>query len=191
MTIAARSDFYTKRRLLFADFLDVRRCRVLDRYEHKPIEGYEGLYSITSCGLVYSHNTNAFLKPRKRHGYLRLNLSKEGKKKTFPIHRLVAEAFIPNPHGLATVNHKDRNKENNHVDNLEWLSFADNSLHAHGKLNLIVNPKGVLECFHNISEFCRERGLCPYALRDLRKGKLKKHRGYTRFVSYPKEVING
>lgn len=62
----------------------------------------------------------------KKKGYLTVGLWKNGKAKTRSIHRLVAIAFIPNPNNLDTVNHKDFNRHNNNVENLEWMSLSDN-----------------------------------------------------------------
>ena len=93
----------------------------------KDIEGYEGLYAITRDGKVWSYRANKFLKPAKEYkGYLRVDLHKDGKQKQHKVHRLVAFAFIPNPDNLPQVNHKDENKENNCVENLEWISGKDN-----------------------------------------------------------------
>lgn len=91
------------------------------------IQGYEGLYAITSCGKVWSHRRQKFLKPRiDKDGYHRIALRKDGGYKYFMIHRLVASAYIPNPLGLAEVNHKDEIKHHNWINNLEWLSHKDN-----------------------------------------------------------------
>ena len=87
----------------------------------KDVVGYEGHYQVTSCGKVWSHKNGKFLKPRKGScGYLQVSLSKNGKVKTYSVHRLVAEAYLPNPNRLPQVNHKDENKENNALPNLEW-----------------------------------------------------------------------
>lgn len=66
-----------------------------------------------------------------RYGYEVVALSINGVKKDLKIHRLVAEAFLPNPDNLPTVNHKDGNKKNNLLSNLEWSSYTDNQQHAH------------------------------------------------------------
>ena len=85
------------------------------------VVGYEGLYAITSCGKVYSYRRKKFLKPVcEKNGYLRVNLYKDGEMKHYYVHRLVAEAYLPNPEGLPQVNHKDENKANNCLQNLEW-----------------------------------------------------------------------
>lgn len=98
----------------------------------KDIPGYEGLYQISNLGNVKSlhynkSNRQVILKPRlNKKGYCRVGLHSKGESKDFFIHRLVAESFIPNPNNLSDVNHKDENKQNNCVNNLEWLSHRDN-----------------------------------------------------------------
>lgn len=74
----------------------------------KDIQGYEGLYRVTREGKVYSLISSSFLSPFKRGaGYLAVALCKEGQKKVYYVHRLVAEAFIPNNNNLPHINHKD------------------------------------------------------------------------------------
>ena len=93
----------------------------------RDIKGYEGLYAVTSCGKIYSYKRKAFLRPGKNsRGYLCVNLSKNGKSKTYYLHRLVVETYIPNPENKLEINHKDENKTNNCVNNLEWISHKDN-----------------------------------------------------------------
>lgn len=92
----------------------------------KPIRGYEGLYEVSNYGRVKSFKWNSngkILSPAKNNkGYYFVSLSKDGKAKGHTIHRLVAEAFIQNPSNLPQVNHKDEDKRNNHVTNLEWCT---------------------------------------------------------------------
>ena len=95
----------------------------------KPVVGYEELYQVSNWGRVKSLPRNGtvkyarILKPgTNRYGYLYVNLCKDGKVKTFTVHRLVAEAFLPNPDNLPCINHKDECKTNNNVDNLEWCT---------------------------------------------------------------------
>ena len=93
----------------------------------KDIKNYEGLYAITSCGKVWSYRRKKFLKSAtEKNGYLRVDLSKDGEGKSFLIHRLVAEAYIPNPNNYETVDHIDFDKTNNCVNNLQWMSRSEN-----------------------------------------------------------------
>lgn len=93
----------------------------------KDIKGYEGLYSIDENGVVLGHKRGRILKQqRDSSGYLQVVLCKDGVEKRFLVHRLVAETFIPNPESLRYVNHRDENKMNNAVSNLEWCTFAYN-----------------------------------------------------------------
>jgi hypothetical protein len=115
------------------------------------IEGYEGLYSITIDGVVYSWGKGKsftsdgklkIIKPTiKNNGYVQVKLFKNGERKYFNVHRLVAKCFIPNTENKKEVNHKDGNKQNNHASNLEWVTSRENQLHAF-KLGLQKAPRG-------------------------------------------------
>ncbi|CAM0029192.1 HNH endonuclease [Vibrio phage D529] len=107
----------------------------------KTIAGYEGIYSIREDGMVRAHDRispKGFLqkarwfKPCKNRegGYWHVKIQTPDGRKTAYLHRLVAEAFIPNPLNLPQVNHIDGNKDNNHYSNLEWCTQEDNNLHA-------------------------------------------------------------
>lgn len=92
------------------------------------IKGYEGKYAITSCGKVWSYTTKKFLRTHKNsNGYERISLFKDNGSKSLAIHKLVAMAYLPNPDNLPQINHKDENKENNYVNNLEWCTNKYNS----------------------------------------------------------------
>ncbi len=112
----------------------------------KDIKGFEGKYQVSNLGLVRSldytyerpvsdgsirtyHNKGRILKMQIHNRYLcvGLPLGKRGKNKTFRIHRLVAETFIPNPHKYPAINHKDEVTTNNRVDNLEWCTYSYNN----------------------------------------------------------------
>ena len=94
---------------------------------YKPIVGYEGLYEVSNLGNVRNLKTNIILKQKiNKGGYMNVGLWKNGKK-TFLIHRLVAQAFIPNPDNKPEVNHKDEIKSNNCVYNLEWVTSKENA----------------------------------------------------------------
>lgn len=93
------------------------------------IVGYDGLYSISNLGRVASHHQDKhrILKtPANSRGYAYVDLSQNGVRKSFRVHVLVAEHFIPKPHGQVEVNHKDEDKLNNRVDNLEWCTKSYN-----------------------------------------------------------------
>lgn len=119
------------------------------------IEGYEGLYQVSNLSRVkslgrtvlypnscYNKTNKGVFRPErilkhKTKRYAGVTLS-NGKNKIYPnIHRLVALAFIPNPNNKPCVNHIDGDKQNNCVSNLEWLDWADNTMHAH-KTGLII-----------------------------------------------------
>ena len=98
--------------------------------EVRPVKGYEGRYGVTEDGQVWSYLTNKFLKPKiQKNGYQAVTLRRENEKQTLYVHRIVAEAFLPNPNNLPQVNHKDLNKKNNFVENLEWITAKGNSHH--------------------------------------------------------------
>lgn len=108
----------------------------------KDITGYEGYYQVSNMGnvrsvdrVVFNSKNNAYHKIKgknrafsiRKKGYLGVYLMKEGKGKSFLVHRLVAEAFIPNPLKLPQINHKDENKQNNCAENLEWCTNKYNA----------------------------------------------------------------
>lgn len=107
---------------------------------NKPIKDFEN-YLIYDDGRVFNTTSNKFLKGSiGENGYSYFRLSKNGKKKMFYGHRLVAEHFISNPNNLPVVNHIDGNKLNNNVDNLEWVSYSDNTLHWKNTSNVERKP---------------------------------------------------
>lgn len=97
-----------------------------------PVLGYPD-YMIHEDGRVWSKKSNKFLKPsRTAKGYMSIELFNNTGSKRFLIHRLVANAFIPNPQNLPQINHKDENPQNNHVDNLEWCTARYNMNYGMG-----------------------------------------------------------
>lgn len=107
--------------------------------EWKDIEGYEGLYQVSTFGRIRSCNrtietslnvrryTGRIIKQQEHKGYLSVMLSNTGTQTRMPVHRIVAKAFIPNPDNLPEVNHKDENPSNNAVYNLEWCDRLYNA----------------------------------------------------------------
>lgn len=95
----------------------------------RPIEGYNKMYYVTRDGCILSlisyMNTgkikvlNGY---KRKNGYVDINLYLQDKPKSYRVHRLVAQAFIPNPNNFPVINHKDEVKHNNHVSNLEWCT---------------------------------------------------------------------
>ena len=101
----------------------------------KPIPGYEDLYEVSNDGNVRSINprykNKSILKQSiGSKGYKIVTLCRKGQQKTINVHRIVAEVFLPNPHNLPCVNHKNENKEDNRVSNLEWCSYYYNNTYG-------------------------------------------------------------
>lgn len=107
------------------------------------MNGYEGLYQVSNFGNIKSLarpvdranykrwlNTRVLSPHKNCYGYMVVTLRKNKKHLGLQVHRLVAKAFIPNPYKKRCVNHKDGNKTNNHVDNLEWVTHQENTIHA-------------------------------------------------------------
>jgi len=117
-----------------------------------PVHGYEGLYEINQQGKVKSlqkHNYNYIMEQRiDRAGYNTVRLTKPGRlSSTQYVHRLLGFAFISNPLNKAFINHKDGNKLNNNLDNLEWVTHSENMLHAYNTGLIKIKTKSV----HDIS----------------------------------------
>lgn len=167
------------------------------------IKGYEGLYKISSTGEIKSvdryvkhgrhDNDNLkFIKGRilkqdenkKRFGYMQVNLWKNNKGKTFKVHRLVAEHFIPNPNNHPQVNHIDGDKTNNNISNLEWVTDKENKIHGwennlynseHRKKKIICLENGII---YDSVKLASEEIPCDrrYLFKHL-KGKVKSVKG--------------
>ena len=131
----------------------------------KPIDGYKNIYEVSNLGNVRNldridfagrHLKGKLFSTNAKCGdYVTVRLTQMGITQTHRIHRLVAEAFIPNPNNLPEVNHIDGNKQNNRVENLEWCTCSENNKHAY-KMNL-HKPKRKLQDVE-ISEILKSKG---------------------------------
>lgn len=100
----------------------------------KDVPNYNGDYKISNLGRIYSYVSCRLLslKPHKTFGYVTCPLGERKNRPTFRVHRLVAEAFIPNPENKKEVNHINKNRSDNRVENLEWSSAWENTQHKMG-----------------------------------------------------------
>jgi hypothetical protein len=170
-----------------------------------PVKGYEESYEISSKGQVRSKdrytptwNGQVFKKgvvknlKENKDGYLRVWLSKESKKKPFFVHRLVAEAFLPNENNHPVVNHIDGNKSNNDMSNLEWCTRSENDKHAFklglrkvtcggtSKSVIKIDPKTgyVLDVYRSMSEAARENDITVQSISYCINGKQEISKGF-------------
>lgn len=98
-------------------------------WQHIP--GYEGLYEISTLGRIVRAKDKYLMKfTIDSDGYFSVGLTKDHKQRWFRVNRLVAQTYLPNPYNLPIVHHKDNNKQNNSVSNLEWVTVQTNTLHA-------------------------------------------------------------
>lgn len=160
----------------------------------KDIDEYKGIYMVSNWGNVkslnYNHtNKERILKPGKdAKGYLYVILYKDSKRKKYKIHRLVAMAFLPNTDNLIEINHKDEDKTNNNVSNLEWCERKYNVNYGTGiqrrtdKQSKIVyqytmNGEFIRE-WRSAAEVKRQLGYAPSNICKCCNGKLKAAYGY-------------
>ena len=159
--------------------------------EWRDIEGYEGLYQVSNLGRVRSLNCRGhkgcigILTPRlDGKGYEMVALYKEGKARNTKVHRLVAQAFIPNPNNLPQVNHKDENKTNNNVKNLEWctnkynLNYGTRNKRAAKTMGKKVVCVATGEIFNGIREASRKYNIDRSDISKCCQGKRKTAGGY-------------
>lgn len=173
----------------------------------KEIKEYEGLYQVSTWGRVRSldryvnssHNNKQFikgiiLKPRKsKNGYLKVDLCKEGKQKYFLVHRLVAQTFLKNPNNYLVVNHKDEDKSNNRVDNLEWCTHKYNSNYGTRNERMIKTQTNNLKYSKKVYQYtlkgelvkiwpsvaeCGRNGFNKGHIASCCRGKHKTHKGF-------------
>ena len=179
----------------------------------KDIEGYEGLYQVSNRGRVKSLSrkvTNAMFSINEHfvkvvdngNGYKSVSLWKDNKGKHFYVHRLVALAFVPNYNGYKYINHKDEDKSNNDVSNLEWCTAKYNCNYGNHTKKLkksyilngnnrpidVYDMKGTfLKTFDCSNDVCRELNIGRRALYSVCQGVVKSSKGY-RFAFHGEEL---
>lgn len=165
----------------------------------KEIKGFVD-YTIDTEGKILNKKGNELKQTINRDGYAMVKLCDNGYEKNCSVHRLVAETFLPNPDNKKTVNHKDGNKTNNKVENLEWATYSENEKHAY-KHNLrkshLTNddrkngahisgeqssrPVKVVETgdiFPSVRDCAKILDCDPGAISKCCNGKASKHHGY-------------
>lgn len=168
----------------------------------KPIAGYKNSYEVSSKGRVRSlarviyrkNGRKQFIKEKlitpadNGKGYYRVRLAKNGKNTAYAVHRLVASSFIPNPKEFPEINHKDENKSNNFVENLEWCDRVYNMNYGTGKNRMslansipivqIDSDGKIIKEWRSCVEAARELGLHSQNIDLCVKGKIKQIKGY-------------
>lgn len=112
----------------------------------RDLKGHEQ-YLVSSCGRIKNKKTGRiYVGSVNNRGYVRFDLCENGKRFVVAAHRVVAEAFLPTSPGRDYVNHKDGDKTNNNIDNLEWCTPKENSVHAYTILGRQANNKKAVKC---------------------------------------------
>lgn len=152
------------------------------------IKGYEGRYQISDDGRIWSCRKKGYMRPTQRSGYPWIILSKDGVQKGYSIHRLVAEAFIPNPDNFPLVGHMDDDKQNNSVSNLYWTTSSENRTHnglsqelakAQSKQTYQYDLKGnLIAVYPSVREASRQLNISSGLICDVIHGKYRQTHGF-------------
>lgn len=156
--------------------------------EWRTVKEYDR-YEVNQFGEIRHKKRKQILKPRLNsggYGYVAFNI--DGQRKNFAIHKIVANAFIPNPNGYTEVNHKDYNRLNNQVDNLEWIDSSQNKIHAYKKIeNHISRGKEVeqytktgeyVKTYNTVTDAAKAVGCCVAAISNCCLGRTKTSMGF-------------
>lgn len=155
--------------------------------EWRDVLGFEELYQVSNFGNVRTiKNGEAEMSQQEnRNGYMTVHLRNKGVERRVMVHRLVAEAFIPNPDELRDVNHKNGDKSDNRVENLEWASHSDNMTHSFRKLGKNVRhivqldlDNNFIERWNSIIEASEATGICRTDIGECCRGNRKHTKGY-------------
>lgn len=146
------------------------------------IVGYEGIYKVSKDGQVMNVRKNKTIKPLLNiYGYYSVRLHKDGNRRTAFVHRLIAQAFIPNPDNKSEVNHIDGNKLNNDISNLEWVSHRENIIHS---VDILNHQKRAVRCIETgiVYESIKAAALAvnghKTGIAHASNGKIKTYKGY-------------
>ena len=146
-------------------------------------------YEVNEFGQIRHKKRKQILSPRSNNGgYQYVNFKVDGKNTNFAVHRIVANAFIPNPNGYTEINHKDYDKTNNCVENLEWVNSSQKKRHAYLKkenhesrgksVNQYTKDGIYIKTFNTVSEAAIEMGCCVAAISNCCLGRTKTSQGY-------------
>lgn len=163
-------------------------------------KGFEGFYEVSSLGNIRSISryinhekggkrwwVGKILSIRQNRKYIRVILSKKGKKTTIDLHRLVAMSFLPNPNQLPCVNHKDENTKNNVIENLEWCTHKYNTNYKNMNVRrrekfrkeiAVIRPTGEEEFFPSITDACCKYNLSKSSVSRCLNGKQSISKGF-------------
>lgn len=152
----------------------------------KDVVGYEGLYKVSNFGNIYSVKRKRNLKLiNSHHGHKRIRLYVGSKNwRTYAVHRLVAQAFIPNPENLPEVNHKDENSSNNSADNLEWctkeynISYGERIAKTYSAVEMLTLDGAIIKEFDSQVEASKETGIRQGSISNCCRGFAKTAGGY-------------
>ena len=118
-----------------------------------PVVGYEGLYQVSNMGRVKSVKTNKPMAQWISKGYLMISLRKKGYKKNYLVHKLVADIFLPKNNLKIFINHKDENKLNNIVENLEWVTTRENNNYGTRNKRIAKSQLNRKDCSKSVLQF--------------------------------------